>query len=154
LPGLLLVPGVVCLVAAAVCDVRERRIPNACCLGLFLLGLVRVLFDAGFAGAPAAPILGDLALALAVFLVGAGLFAARALGGGDVKLLAAACLWLGGAQVPEFLMATALAGGVLALAKLAERHIGAAEPRTSSLPYGLAIAAGGLIAAPGLIAGV
>jgi prepilin peptidase CpaA len=152
LPGLLSVVGISCLVAAAVFDVRERRIPNACCLGLALAGLLR-LFLAVFLSenGPVGPILGDLALTLAVFLAGAGLFAAGALGGGDVKLLAAACLWLGGAHVPEFLLATALAGGVLATAKLAERRLSATEPRIAGLPYGLAIAAGGLAAAPGFL---
>jgi prepilin peptidase CpaA len=93
------------------------------------------------------------------FLAGIGLFAARALGGGDVKLLAAAALWAGPDHFTLFLLTTALAGGVLAMAALLWRRFApllalwrqiagldvlAARP---VLPYGVAIAAGGVAVA-------
>lgn len=147
------VSGVACLVLAAACDVRTRRIPNAFALILVLLGLLRLgLLIA--AGSPLAAVPIDLALALGVFLAGAGLFAAGGLGGGDVKLLAATALWLGAAGLAPFLMATTLAGGVLALAKLVEGWISAPAGTPPSLPYGLAIATGGMVAAPGFLAGI
>lgn len=142
--------GVTCLVLAAICDVRARRIPNALALGLAALGLARIGIGLA-AGVPVVAVLIELALALAVFLAGAGLFAAGSLGGGDVKLLAGAALWLGAAALAPFLAVTALAGGGLALAKLAEQWVGAPDS-PPTLPYGLAIAAGGIAAAPGFLA--
>ena len=65
------------------------------------------------------------------------------LGGGDVKLLAAAALWLGAAALMPFLMATALAGGLLAVAFLAWALVRRDRGRVA-LPYGIAIAAGGV----------
>jgi prepilin peptidase CpaA len=88
-----------------------------------------------------------------VFAIGATGFAAGVLGGGDVKLLAATSLFAGSAHVIDFLIVTALVGGALGLAVLAGAPIGPAAPTTdgavrarlrSGLPYGPAIAAGGL----------
>ena len=86
-----------------------------------------------------------------VFAAGAAAFAAGALGGGDVKLLAAASLFAGTARIGDFLAVTAIAGGLLGLAILAGAPIG--QPAVGGplrarlrrgLPYGPAIAAGGL----------
>lgn len=104
--------------------------------------------------------------AIIVFAVGTAAFAAGALGGGDVKLLAAVSLFAGPAHLVDFLAVTAIAGGLLALAVLAGAPIGqpaagqsAAGQSTAGqstvggplrarlrggLPYGPAIAAGGL----------
>ncbi len=94
-----------------------------------------------------------------LFLLGALAFATGALGGGDVKLLAAASLFAGPSFLLEFLTVVALAGGAMAVATLAGAQIGPAaaagdgpsSERTtvrtrlrSGLPYGPAIAAGGL----------
>ncbi len=90
---------------------------------------------------------------VAVFAIGALGFAAGMLGGGDVKLLAASSLFAGPAVLLDFLMVVALAGGVLGLAMLAGARIGPAAPVGNAsiatrlrggLPYGPAIAAGGL----------
>lgn len=103
-------------------------------------------------------VMGDLGLAVAcavaVFLAGAAAFAAGALGGGDVKLLAAATLFAGPGQVFDFLTVVALVGGAMGIAILAGAPIGPAMPASdgvtvrtrlrSGLPYGPAIAAGGL----------
>jgi prepilin peptidase CpaA len=78
------------LLAAAVIDVRQRRIPNWLTLGLILSGLARAAALSGWAG---------LAHAVAGVFAGAAvpfiLFALGALGGGDVKLLAGIGAWLG-----------------------------------------------------------
>ena len=73
------------------------------------------------------------------------------MGGGDVKLLAATGLWLGPAATPALLLLTALAGGVVTLALITCRALGAgrlAGGRIAALrdpmdrvPYGIAIAA-------------
>ena len=62
---------------------------------------------------------GDLLVTVAVFAAGALAFHLGALGGGDVKLMAAGALWTGAGLADEFLMITLMAGGVLALAYLA-----------------------------------
>jgi prepilin peptidase CpaA len=142
------------LLGAALSDVRARRIPNGLPVCLALLGLARLLTCMCVPGAsPVLVALGDLALTAAVFLAGAGIFAAGCLGGGDVKLLAASCLWLGAPLVPGFLLATALVGSGLVFAKVAERALAANRPADLSLPYGLAIAAGGVATTPGLLPG-
>jgi prepilin peptidase CpaA len=98
--------------------------------------------------------LGETALcSLILFAVGAAGFAAGIVGGGDVKLLAAASLFAGPARMIDFLAVTALAGGVLGVVVLAGVPIGptvAVGDGTirarlrSGMPYGPAIAAGGL----------
>jgi prepilin peptidase CpaA len=136
--------------AAAVTDGRVRRIPNPLPLGLALLGLARIAAGlAAGAGVVAAAL--DLAAAAAVFLAGAFAFRFRLLGGGDVKLLAAGALWLGAAALGPFLLATALAGGALALALLVVRLLRRpdADGIAASLPYGIAIAAGGILVSAG-----
>ena len=89
--------------------------------------------------------------AVVVFAAGAAAFAAGALGGGDVKLLAAVSLFAGPAGLVNFLVVTALVGGLLGLAILAGASLG--QPAVAGslrarlradLPYGPAIAAGGL----------
>lgn len=108
--------------------------------------------------------LGAMGCALAVFLGGAALFARGWLGGGDVKLLSAATLWAGAPHTPALLLATAIVGGVLALAlmnplgsrlMLAVRCLlnapgdlgGIPDTPAASVPvpYGVAIAGAGLI---------
>lgn len=131
--------------AAAVTDTRSRRIPNVLPAGLALLGLARM---AAALAAGAGGIWADVAAAAAIFGLGAVAFRFGLLGGGDAKLLAAAVLWLGAAALGPFLLATALAGGLLAVGFLLARPLrwtGAA----AGLPYGVAIAAGGILVSAG-----
>jgi prepilin peptidase CpaA len=101
-----------------------------------------------------------LACAAATFGGGTAAFAAGALGGGDVKLLAAASLFAGPDLISDFLLVTALAGGALGAAVLAGAPIGPLAPAADAtirtrlrggLPYGPAIAAGGLWVAASLV---
>ncbi len=78
------------LLVAGVIDARYRRLPNWLTFGLILSGLVRAGVMIGPSGVGQA-FMGLLAGA-AVPLV---LFSLRALGGGDVKLLAGIGAWLG-----------------------------------------------------------
>jgi prepilin peptidase CpaA len=55
------------------------------------------------------------ALAAIVLSVGIGLFAAGWVGGGDVKLAAAASLWLGWEHTMQFLLLASFMGGMLTL---------------------------------------
>lgn len=141
-----------CLVGAAVGDVKRLTIPNTLTLGLALGA------PAWHLGAATGALLPALAGGGALLFAGFALFVAGWIGGGDVKLAAATMLWLAPAEQAAFLIGTALAGGLLAAALLALYRIatatGAAHEAPAALgpkpamPYGLAIAAGGLAAFP------
>src|SRR5580692_1007700 len=100
----------VLMATAAFEDFRRFTIPNWLTIGLCALWPLSLLAAPSAAGA-----IGDLACGLIVFVVGALLFARGYLGGGDVKLLAAAALWAGPTLLPSLLIVTGLMGGVLAL---------------------------------------
>jgi prepilin peptidase CpaA len=96
---------------------------------------------------PTAGAAADIAAALVIFAIGALMFHFNLVGGGDVKLFAAGALWIGAGGVWPFLFVTALAGGALSLVYSA-RFVATAGPRRRpiALPYGVAIAAGGIFA--------
>ena len=106
----------VTLVAAGT-DLRDRRIPNRLTLGTVVLALLlrTALEDLPGLGLATAGL-------LTAFLPALALFALRALGGGDVKLLAGCGALLGPAVTVELLLATAVAGGALAAVLIAARH--------------------------------
>lgn len=142
------------MATAAIEDFRRLVIPNWVILALL------ALWPAYLLAKPVAALpvdgAGALGCALGIFVVGAVLFARGYIGGGDVKLLAAATLWMGPAATPEFLLLTAFAGGVLAMAlltpvgvlvNLSRSLLGPAGPDApaNAVPYGVAIAAAALI---------
>ncbi len=159
--AILIVGASAALLAAMLCDVAFRLIPDALPLALAALGVGVHLLD------------GKLAVSLgcgAVIFVLAFLCWFRGwMGGGDVKLLAATAILLPPVRVPGFIAAVALAGGVLALLYLAlERLLGRGAPsrpagraaphlrrilaierrrirRRLSLPYATAIGAAALL---------
>jgi prepilin peptidase CpaA len=145
----------VVMTAAAFEDFRRLVIPNL--LPIVLVALWPIYFAASpsLYGALAA-----IGCAAAVFLGGAVLFARGWLGGGDVKLLAAATLWAGPAGTPTLLMLTAALGGVLALfllmplgtqiaagarTMLGQPPLQAPGGFAAPVPYGVAIAGAALI---------
>jgi prepilin peptidase CpaA len=140
------------LVAAAWQDLRSMRIADGLSLAIVAAFSVWALSGLASGGASLAKIGLAAGCAAAVFAISALAFAIGALGGGDVKLLAASSLFAGPALLPDFLMVTAVAGGVLGLAMLVGARIGPAPAGDGSLsarlrgglPYGPAIAAGGL----------
>ena len=144
------------LLAAAIKDVTSFTIPNWIPAALMLGFLPAALL----AGAPLGLIGADAATGAVALIAGIGLFATRCCGGGDAKLIAAAALWLGCPAVIPFLTWTAVAGGLMALMLVIARRtaLAAAAERGPEwlgrivvgrdLPYGLAIAAGGLAAFP------
>jgi len=97
-----------CAIAVAT-DLTSRRIPNALTIGLAAAAL----------GLHATQGLGSFAVSVAalvaVMVVGLGAFSMGWLGGGDVKLAAAAAAALGFPDAVPFLLYTALGGGLLAL---------------------------------------
>lgn len=134
-------------VLAATSDLRWRRIPDRFAVGLAGLGLLR-LTVALATGVGLGPAITDVIAAAALFAAGALLFRFGLFGGGDVKLMAAGALWLGASELFPYLFATALAGGLLALCFLVRRRlprpVGDRRP-AEVLPYGVAIAAGGIL---------
>lgn len=149
------------LVVAAWNDVATRTIPDGLSLALVAMALLLRPFTDGLLS-----LAWSLGGALGLFVLLALLHARGVFGGGDVKLACAmACVlplpWLG-----QFLAATAIAGGVVAAIHISMRMLprpapapaGAPLPlrvlaaerwrvaRRGSLPYGVAIAAGGWIA--------
>lgn len=151
------------LLAAVVTDLRGRIIPNP----LVVTGMVSGLLMAGLSpqGIGFLNALAGLGVGLACFLP---IYAVRAMGAGDVKLMAMAGTFLGPLATLEAVLWVLLAGGLLAVL-FAARHgmvrkmLGnvstlfysatasvqtrnlpdlSAAPSTGKLPYAVAIAAG------------
>jgi prepilin peptidase CpaA len=143
------------VITAALKDLTSMTIPNWIS-GLLVIGFFPAVLASGLGW-------GELARHLAVgagaLLLGMGLFAARVIGGGDAKLMAAAALWLGLKSSVIFLLWTGVAGGLFCVALiLARRNFQAfaagrgwvghlLEPK-GDIPYGVAICAGALMAFP------
>jgi prepilin peptidase CpaA len=143
------------LVFTAVSDVRRYLIPNWISIGIALAFVP-------FAALSPLPIdwLGSLITAAAALAVGFALFSLRVMGGGDVKLIAACALWAGPGLIAPFLLLVSIAGGVLAIGLMIGRAVrssrrpgaspaAADRPATplmrQKIPYGVAIAAGGIV---------
>ena len=138
------------LIAAAAEDAVRLRISNVT-VGLVLISAIVAAIMTG----PELRLWQNLVVFLALLAVGTPMFAAGKLGGGDVKLLASAGLWFDFAGALWLLIAVALAGGVLALLVLVIRSFNWSEEIRrrvvllrpgGGIPYGVAIAAGALIA--------
>jgi prepilin peptidase CpaA len=118
--------------AAAVIDLRTRRIPNILTATLAAVGLGLAAAGIGRVGLGAA-LLGCL-LGLA-FMMPGHIFGAT--GAGDVKLLAAAGALLGPKDTIFAFLYTAIAGGILALVvAIARRRLGQTLVSTSRLAAG------------------
>jgi prepilin peptidase CpaA len=156
-----------CAVAGSVTDVRERRIPNLITGPAVVAGLMLHTIYGGWRG------LGDSTLAGliagGIFLI---FFLAGGMGAGDVKLMTAVGCIAGLSPLPLVVIATALAGGLFALAvcilhgrlretlcnvaALLQHHgrkgltphhdLNLSNARTLRLPFALPIAAGCLLA--------
>lgn len=150
-------------IVAGLKDLTSMKIPNWIS-GVLVVGFFPAALVVGLDLATVATNIGIAALALAV---GAGMFALRWIGGGDAKLMAATCLWLGLEGSGLFLLYTGLIGGLFCLVLIFARFhsrpylLGAPgwivqlmEPK-GDIPYGVAIAAGALMAYPAspLVAG-
>ena len=135
--------------AAAISDIRHLRIPNLIPL-LLVAGFV---LQAAFGGVQG--MTGHLVAMLIVLVLLVPLFAMNALGGGDVKLLAAAALWLGLADLPLLLVGVALLGGIFTAIWLPLRWVvsralphqplPASLQLKAALPYGVPIGIASLL---------
>lgn len=143
---LLALTGII-MIYAAISDAARFRIPNIACLAIL------ILFPLYAFVAPSPVVWHEHLIAFAVTL-GSGyfLFAKNLAGAGDIKLLAVIALWAGFKHLGVFLFVTAVAGGILSLGILAmallRRHLSKTKDDSAlsrtPIPYGLAIAIGGL----------
>ena len=129
------------LVVAAVIDVRTFTISNRLTLAVALLAPLYWL-SMGLAPWPGVAI--QIGVAAVVFVLMAGAFYAGMMGGGDVKLAAALALWFPPAATLKFIVLMSLAGGVLTLGLVIWHRAKRREGRPE-IPYGVAIAVGGLV---------
>jgi len=131
-------------VAAAVNDALSYRIPNALCGLLFILFPIYVVTSPRSVDWRQNILVGGI-----VLTIGFAAFLGRLMGAGDIKLLSVASLWAGTHSIAILLIVTAFAGGVESLAVAALRAAlrktrGRARPSKVQIPYGVAIATGGL----------
>ena len=122
-----LLTSVAILAVAALHDIAARTVPN------WMAGLLAVLGVAW--QLQHFPQFGGFLASLVVFLVSALCWRRGWMGGGDVKLLAAASLVVPPGQVIQFIAAVALIGAVLAFIYLGARRVVA--PPASRRPTGL-----------------
>jgi prepilin peptidase CpaA len=129
----------IALLVAAFTDLRRRQIDNKLNAAI-ALGAPLFWWAAWFSLVEVAWQLGT---ALTAFIIFAGLFALRWMGGGDVKLLSALALWIEPLIFVRLLVVMALVGGVLTLG-FGAWHVMRRQRDRLAIPYGVAIAAAGL----------
>ena len=138
------------LVAAAASDVISRRIPNSSVLALAALYAVWA-----FVG-PHASLLNGLLSSLeacaVVFAVSFAFYSLGFVGAGDSKLMTVVTLFVGWAHLVQFVLITSLVGGAIAIANILSRPMQALVRLQTrdfgavrGVPYGAAIAAGGVL---------
>jgi len=138
-------------------DLITMKIPN-----WISLALIAAFFPVALlVGAAPIDIAIHVGIGVAALIVGMGMFAAGWIGGGDAKLLAASCLWMGISGMAPFLVWTGITGGLFCLFLIMARQyfpmvassvsqnwvITLMQPK-GDIPYGVAIAAGALLALP------
>lgn len=147
---------VIACAVASYFDVRARRIPNWL-TGLLAAGALAVN---GFLGLK--PFLLSVAVMAVIMLLGTVLYSIGGVGGGDIKLAAAASGVLSFPLCIPFLLYSAIGGGLLAVAFIVFRGNlrqsvaraavmtmggGAAVAKNQSLPYAVAFAFGAILIA-------
>ena len=130
----------IALLVAAVTDLRSRHIGNWLTGGIALAAPL-FWWASGLTLWPDVAL--QLGVALATFALLAVLFALRAMGGGDVKLLTALALWIAPTLFLKLLIFMALIGGVLTLV-FGAWHVMRRQREKLAIPYGVAIAMAGL----------
>lgn len=144
------------MIFAALSDLFTMTISNRLSLALALVFLP----FAYAAGLPLHEIGLHLLCGLGVLAFTFGLFAAGWVGGGDAKLAAATAVWLGWHHLADYGLISAIAGGLLTLCILGARNLPMPawaldvtwltrlHDRATGVPYGIALAAAGLLVYP------
>jgi len=145
MPDFALWPALALAALGAVLDIKERRLPNWLCAALFLAAGAGLAFTHGWQMLP-----WGLLHAAVALVIGMGLFALGAIGGGDAKFYAAAAFSLPAVPLSgpvAFLGWTSLAGLAVLAAMMVWRRTRSREEsrrlfKSWGVPYGVAIAAG------------
>jgi prepilin peptidase CpaA len=113
-------------------DIRRRSIPNWLPISVAVAAVLKWSVSGQLS-----PALWAAGAAAIVLIVSAILFAQGWVGGGDVKLAAAAAFFLGAPATPQFLVLMSVIGGGIAVLML----LGwSRERQRPTIPYGVAIA--------------
>ena len=151
---LLLFPAL--MVFAGISDLFTMTISNRLSLALVAL-FIPLSYLSGVAGAD---IVLSLACGLGVLVATFAMFAFGWIGGGDAKLAAATVVWVGWDHLGDYGIYAAIGGGVLTLAILQLRKrplprwalalgwLTRLHDRDQGVPYGVALAAAGLLVFP------
>ena len=141
--------GIALFIVAAYGDVKSFRIPNAVVAAVALLGITRLIVI----GDPSVAFY-TVAAAFTVITVGFLLFWLGFCGAGDAKLVTAAALLVGYHGLLPFLFLMSICGGLFSLAVLVTHRflplwlgpsLALNLPKARlALPYGVAIATGGV----------
>ena len=140
-------------------DFKGYRIPNLVSLIIILSFVVAyaVLHMTGQGEVIFFSLKSHLGSFFIVLIVTMAMFALKILGAGDSKMAASLSLWLGFSGLVPFLFYMTLFGGLIAVVSLLlqkykplknppQGWLSAAQQGSANIPYGIAIAAGGLIA--------
>ncbi|TCP33120.1 prepilin peptidase [Sphingomonas sp. BK235] len=129
------------LLSAGIEDARTREIANRKNAAIALLA---PLWWVAVGLSPWPGMALQLGVALGVTALFVGAFALGQMGGGDVKLIGALSLWLTPLRLLDTLLVMSVIGGALTLLFVIERRWRAGAGAIE-VPYGVAIAAAGLI---------
>lgn len=150
------------LIFAAIQDVREYRIPNEVIIALIAIYPVFYLTSSAEIS-----LLWSVSISAVFFLIGLGLFSAGLMGGGDVKLIAVTGLWVGADMLIPFLFVMSMVGAAMSVFMLLlplrlsvaslcmQMGLNGMQEKilADQVPYGVAIAAGGVFAACRMVGG-
>lgn len=141
---------------AASTDLFTMTISNRISLAL----LAGFILMAAYAGLPANQLLLNLSCGVAMLVLTFSFFSFGWIGGGDAKLAAATAVWLGWTHILEYGLIASVLGGGLTLAILQMRKapmppwamardwIARLHDSQNGVPYGIALAAAGLLVYP------
>ena len=130
----------IALLIAAFTDIRRRQIDNWLNAAI-AAGAPLYWWASGLSLWPG--VAWQVGMAVVTLIALAALFAIRAMGGGDVKLLTALALWIQPLWFLQLVIGMALIGGVLTLA-LGAWHVARRRKDKLAIPYGVAISCAGL----------
>lgn len=156
------------MIWASISDIRFYILSNKLCISVVLLYPIFIISLYLGDSPPALAYIGwSIGIALAIFAFLIALFAFGFIGGGDVKLIPGVALWAGPALTLNFLLITALCGGLVAILRISFRYIkkyltkdksseninlsmsksSQSKNEENNIPYGIGISAGGLYVA-------
>ncbi len=145
------------IIAAGINDYFTFKIPN----WLNALIALSVIPFALFFPMPGEVFAWHVVAGIVAMIAAFTVYAMGLIGGGDAKMIGACALWVGWEALMSFMIVTVIAGGVLALAMTVWGYLSTKQEadvgewaknlfsKKPDLPYGIAIAAGGIIVFPG-----